>query len=147
MTRWHHLDPPHLAQACDDAGALVAKRILCLDELVESLCVAAAQHNCRTLPRGDRGDMGGLRTRIAWAVRESADAWDIRRHQAEWAIWRGIGPLLEARAPAAEILAEAERINTDAGSPLLRSEAAEVVKEAMRAELRRAARQRGRRHA
>lgn len=140
MTFPHHLDPPGLWDACADAAVLVAQRILAPDDVVASLHDAAV---CG----GYAGDIRGLRTRILWAVRDGAEAWGFRRDRAEWDIRRGLGPLLEARAPAAVILAEAERINAAAGHPLLRPEVAEVVKEAMRAKLRRAAGARRRRHA
>lgn len=130
MVHWHRLDPPELDKACDDAGALVAQRILEWQDIVTSLHDAAVRG-------GYQGDPKGLHNRIAWAVQESADAWGIRRDKAEWAIRRGIQPMLEAWEDWRVILANAEDINREAGSPLLRPEVIETVKDAMRAHIRR----------
>lgn len=141
MVEWHHLDPPELHQACEDAGCLVAQGIL------EERDVVASLHDA-TIRGGYQGDPMGLRSRIAWAVQESADAWGIRRDKAEWAIRNGIQPLLDAREKSAVILAKAESINRNAGRPLLRTEVTRTVEAAMLAHIRRVeAAKRGRRHA
>lgn len=128
MVHWHTADPPELAKACDDAGCLIAQHILDTEDIVTSLHDAAVRG-------GYQGDLMGLRTRIAWAVRESADAWDMRRYRMEWTIRRGIQHLLEAHDRAVVILAEAQRLNKLGASPLLRREVENVVADAMRGQL------------
>lgn len=143
MVNWHRLDPPELAQACEDAGCLVAQRILGWEDIVTSLHDAAVRG-------GYQGCLSGLRARIAWAVREAADRWETRRDRAEWDIRHGLRPRLERHEPFASLLAEAERINAAAGHPLLTHEVRFFVIEAMRAQLAfeaRQAKQRRRRHA
>jgi hypothetical protein len=134
--------PPTQWAAAAVCGKLVAQGILERDEMLPDLCLAA-------LRRGYCGDLIGLRTRLAWRVREEADIWRTRRNKAAASIRYTLAPLLLNLEPAPALFASAEHVNREAGEPFLPSEVGAIVREEVAAELRRRAwqgRGRGRRH-
>lgn len=134
----HRLDPPIQTQAARTFGKLIAQGIVAYDDVLPDLYRAA-------IKAGYTGDRRGLRTRLAWHLREAADFWQIERSKADWPIREAIAPLVEAREPAEAIMARAHAANEARGEPLLRSEVRGLVREVLQAALIRMDRKAGRR--
>jgi hypothetical protein len=145
MTAPHRLDPPVQMAAAGTAGKLVAQGILAVEDIVPDLYRAAIR-------AGYSGDRRGLRCRLFWRVRESAEHWGWERDRAAWLIRQDAFPRAEAWADPDEITRFAHKINENRGEALLRSEVVAVVDEVLEDRLRRDAaarsknKKRGRRH-
>lgn len=112
------------SQAAASFGKLVALGAIESKDAVESLY-------CACIKAGYRGDEAGLRTRLWWIVRDTADEWRVRRIQAEYKLRKEIAPLLDARAPSWSILSAAHAASAALDSPFLRHEVLAIVQEEM----------------
>ena len=128
----HRLDPPVQWAAAGTAGKLVAQGILAVDDIVPDLYRAAIR-------AGYTGDRRGLRCRLFWRVRESADHWRMERDRAEALIRQDAFPRAEVWTDPDEITDHAHAINEARGEPLLRREVVALVDEVLEAILRRLA--------
>jgi len=116
----HPTDPPTQWGAAEKAGKLVAQGLLTVEDFLPTLMAAAVK-------QGFKGDASGTQARLAWHMRDVADAWGIRRNECSRRIRKGIAGLLAEWAPHEEILAEAHAINEADDEPLLRSEVKRLV--------------------
>lgn len=106
-------------------GKLVAQGIIESKDAVESLFVACLKY-------GYAGDEAGLRTRLWWIVRDSAEVWRMERIKAEYKIRSAITPLMQSRSDARSILRAAYAANEAVSEPFLRREVLEFVNDEMR---------------
>lgn len=138
----HRLDPPAqiaAAEAIGRARALLPDPEPVPDDLVDGL-VRAGQR------AGYRGDLSGLRCRLAWAIRDAEAAERARRDRAARFVRQTIEPLLDRWAPPHHVFAAAAEEARGHGDALRPWEVQAIVEEAMARRL--AARPgRGRRHA
>lgn len=116
--------PPKQQAAAASFGKLVALRIVESKDAVESLYAAA-------MKAGYQGDEAGLRTRLWWIVRDTAEEWRITRIRSEYALRKHLAPMLDARAPSLEIWREAVAFADTAGEPFLRHEIRQIIEEEM----------------
>lgn len=125
--------------AAASMGKMVAQGLLERADALDSLCRAA-------FPKARPGaDLRGLRTRLAWALNDSAEALCQARHRAEFDLRRALRPLFGQRADALTIIRHAHNINERQGASLLRREVVAIVGEEMHAALRFLPRAKGRR--
>lgn len=118
-------DIPSAQQAAAASfGKLVALGAIESKDAVESLYSACVRS-------GYQGDEAGLRTRLWWIVRDTAEEWQVRRIQAEYKLRREISPLLDARSPSWSILGAAHAACQALDSPFLRHEVLAIVQEEM----------------
>lgn len=134
----HRLDPKLQHDAAASMGRLVAMGVLEQAEALDALCRAAEAKAPHDL------DRVGLRSRLSWALSDSADAWRRARRWADLNLRRGIKPLLEARASAEDILRHAHTLNEAEGEPFARLEVVGLVAEEMLIALRGLRTRRGR---
>jgi hypothetical protein len=116
--------PPAMHRAADLRGKEVGLGLIECRDVVEYICERADRY-------GYKGDLLGLRTRIYAIVRDSAEAWRIKRIQAEYTIRKELAPLLDARARSTTILDAAHAHNRDLGGPFLLHEIRAFVEEEM----------------
>lgn len=128
--------PPKQRAAAETFGKLVAQNVVESKDAVESLYAAC-------LKFGYVGDEAGLRTRLWWIVRDSAEEWRGARIRAEYKVRQAITPLMQARENAVAILRAAYEANSAADNPFLKHEVLDFVQDEMRVFI--AGAQRGRR--
>lgn len=130
-------DIPQKQRAAGETfGKLVAQSVVESKDAVESLYAAC-------IKAGYAGDEAGLRTRLWWIVRDSAETWRHARISAEYKIRTAITPLMQSKQDAVAILRAAYAANRAADAPFLKHEILDFVREEMQAFL--AGAQRGRR--
>lgn len=110
-------------------GRLIAQGMLEPAECYHALQDAAAKSAPSANP-------GGRQMVISHALRDSIAEWSMTRDRARRAIRKALDPLLERRAPSAEMLEAGEIANEDRGDPLLPREVREAVAECVTWHLR-----------
>lgn len=139
----HKSDPPIQWAAAASCGKLVAQGLVEIRDIVQALIDAAKEDAWQ-------GDLSGLQARLTWQVTDTADHWCRVRDRTEYLIRNALGPLIEARAAGADILAAAHAVNEQQDEPFTSREVwrlvNEILEEAM-ARIDRMAKQRGRRNA
>ena len=121
----HRLDPPSTHAYVAVLAPRLAAGLISLDDCLLILGEHADQ-------AGYRGDMGGLRTRLAHALADQVEAITAARNQAERDIRRAAWKAVEVLTPSAAILKAAQ---AHAG-PLSPAEVKAVVDEVMSAWIR-----------
>lgn len=124
----HRLDPPAQTEAARTFGKLIAQGIVAYDDVLPDLYRAA-------IKGGYTGDKRGLRTRLAWHLRETADHWRLQRSMAVRVISDELVPMLDALAEGIEIVRAGHDINERLGEPLLRSEVVALIEAQMAARM------------
>jgi hypothetical protein len=120
----HPLDPPLQWSAAASAGKLVAQGILAVEDILPDLIEAS-------INAGYRGHRHGLRARLTWQLRETAEYWRRERDQIDVYIRRELAPMFDALAPALDIIRAAHAINEQSNEPLLRPEVVTVIETEM----------------
>lgn len=102
-------------------GRLVAQGALDMDGCLASMTAEAAR-------RWPERAAGAMDTKLAWALRDAVQEWDMARGRTRFAVRRAVGPLLAERAKSAALLAAARAVNAEAGGPLRDDEVLGLVR-------------------